>query len=129
MLAKVIKQMLIADVPIGLLQSSGIDSTLIALLTQSTITSYTTQFDEASHDESHLARKISSLTHHAWQSVYLDQTHSIVSDFYKVAHHVDGQLADSSCLAHDALTRAASHNVTVAIAGDGADEIFAGYPT
>ncbi|MCW8397218.1 asparagine synthase (glutamine-hydrolyzing) [Legionella sp. PATHC038] len=129
LLSQVINQMLVADVPIGLLQSSGIDSTLIALLTKSEVISYTAQFNETSHDESILAQKIATFTNHPWRSVSVDQTSQIINDFHRVSHHVDGQLADSSCLAHFALSREASNHVTVAIAGDGADEIFAGYST
>ncbi|VEB34457.1 asparagine synthase (glutamine-hydrolyzing) [Legionella cherrii] len=129
LLSQVINQMLVADVPIGLLQSSGIDSTLIALLTKSEVISYTAQFNETSHDESILAQKIATLTNHPWRPVSVDQTSQILNDFHRVSHHVDGQLADSSCLAHFALSREASNHVKVAIAGDGADEIFAGYST
>ncbi|CAM2868140.1 asparagine synthase [Legionella steigerwaltii] len=129
LLSQVINQMLVADVPIGLLQSSGIDSSLIALLTQSEVISYTAQFNEASHDESILAQKIANFTKHPWRAVSVDQASHMINDFYLVSHHVDGQLADSSCFAHFALSREASNHVTVAIAGDGADEIFAGYST
>jgi len=121
--------MLVSDVPLGLLLSSGIDSSLIALTMKNPVTCYTTSFSEKDFDESLNAKNIASLAGHSWISEQASGESSVVDDFYSVAHAVDGQLADSSCLAHYSLSRLVSRQVKVALAGDGADEFFGGYPT
>lgn len=122
-------EMLISDVPIGLLLSSGIDSATLAMLLDGDAPSFTAAFDERSHDESDAARRIAAAAGNQWSSVPVDRGTGVAQDFLAVAQAVDGQLADSSCLAHFALCRAVRREVVVALAGDGADEFFGGYPT
>ena len=121
--------MLVSEVPLGILLSSGIDSSLIAFTIKNPVTCYTTSFGEKDFDESLNAKNIASLAGHSWLSEQVSGESSAVDDFYSVAHAVDGQLADSSCLAHYSLSRLVSRQVKVALAGDGADEFFGGYPT
>ena len=128
-LGDVCSDMLVSDVPVGILLSSGIDSSLIALTTKNPLTCYTKSFGEKDFDESLNARDIARLAGHGWLSEQETEESSAVDDFYSVAHAVDGQLADSSCLAHYSLSRLVSRQVKVALAGDGADEFFGGYPT
>ncbi len=128
-LRKVSAEMLISDVPIGLLLSSGIDSATLAMLLDGDVPSFTAAFEECSHDESDAARRIAKAAGNRWFTVPVDQGTGVAQDFFAVAHAVDGQLADSSCLAHFALCRAVRREVVVALAGDGADEFFGGYPT
>ncbi|MEO0443891.1 MAG: asparagine synthase (glutamine-hydrolyzing) [Pseudomonadota bacterium] len=125
----VCSDMLISDVPLGLLLSSGIDSSLIALTVNSPLTCYTASFDQKVFDESAAAEVLAKTAGHHWISEPVASGHSVVDDFYAIAHAVDGQLADSSCLAHYALSRSVRQKFKVALAGDGADEFFGGYPT
>lgn len=123
------KQMLVSDVPVGLMLSSGIDSATLAMLLPGSVPCFTAAFDERSHDETDAARSIAEASRNAWSAVPVAGGAGLIEDFESIAMHVDGQLADSSCLAHFALSRAIRERVTVALAGDGADEFFGGYPT
>ena len=128
-LKEVTSDMLVSDVPVGLLLSGGIDSSLLAMTLRGDAPSYTASFAEPTHDESSAARSVARLAGSSWMSVSVDKGREVADDFVRVALAVDGQLADSSCLAHFALCREVRRHVTVALAGDGADEFYAGYPT
>jgi asparagine synthase (glutamine-hydrolysing) len=128
-LLEVTSEMTISDVPIGLLLSGGIDSALLALTLGNKMPCYTACFEERSHDEAAAARAIASVAGSPWKAVPVGNSSGTVEDFVAAALSVDGQLADSSCLAHYALCRAVRREVKVALAGDGADEFFGGYPT
>jgi asparagine synthase (glutamine-hydrolysing) len=128
-LGTVCAEMLAADVPVGLLQSSGVDSALLAFSVRRDIPSFTATFEEVSHNEAHAAQRLAALAGHPWHPVPVDSHNDLADVFRHVALAVDGQLADSSCLAHYLLSGAVRREVTVALAGDGADEFFAGYPT
>jgi asparagine synthase (glutamine-hydrolysing) len=128
-LGTVCEEMLAADVPVGLLQSSGVDSALLAFTVSGDVPSFTATFAERSHDETEGARRLAAASGHCWHAVPVDNANDLAEIFRRVALAVDGQLADSSCLAHYLLSQAVRRKVTVALAGDGADEFFAGYPT
>ena len=128
-LRTVCAQMRVADVPLGLLQSSGIDSALLAMELDRSVPCFTATFAERSHDEADAAARIAAGAGHPWHAVPVDAQAGLADDFVAVAAQVDGQLADSSCLAHYVLSRAVRRRTTVALAGDGADEFFGGYPT
>lgn len=129
-LEKSCSDLLLSDVPVGLMLSSGIDSALIALLLRDhSIPAYTARFDDASFDEGSGAQHIAAEAGHPWHPIAADGAAGIARDFEAVAVAVDGELADSSALAHYAVCRALRAQVTVALAGDGADEFFGGYDT
>lgn len=128
-LSTICNEMLASDVPVGLLQSSGIDSALLAFSVPRSIPCFTAIFAEKSHNEAAAAERLAILSGHSWHTVSVDDDVSLVDTFNKVALAVDGQLADSSCLAHYLLSRTVRKEVKVALAGDGADEFFGGYPT
>lgn len=129
LLTRVCKDMRISDVTVGLLLSSGVDSALIAMSAGSDLPCYTAAFDDRSHDESDDAARIAQRSGHPWTLVPVAQGADLVDDFLAMVEHVDGQLADSSALAHYAISRAVRREVKVVLAGDGADEFFGGYPT
>lgn len=118
-----------SDVPMGLMLSSGIDSTVIALSGAPGLPCFTASFREASHDESAAAQRVAALSGNEWSQVTVDDQTDLAGDFEAMVHHLDGQLADSSALAHFGISRAIAQKVKVALAGDGADEFFGGYPT
>lgn len=128
-LTQVTMQMRVADVPTGLLLSSGIDSAVLAFLAPSALPCYTAAFNEQSHDESHDASQIATLSRNVWHRIPVADGTQLTADFEAMVDHVDGQLADSSALALFAISRAIGARLKVALAGDGADEFFAGYPT
>ncbi len=128
-LSTVCEQMRVADVPAGLLLSSGIDSALLATMARASLPCYTAWFEERSHDECADAERIAKFTGNPWSRVRVAGDTSLAEDFLHMVEHVDGQLADSSALAHFSVSRAVRREVKVALAGDGADEFFGGYPT
>lgn len=129
-LRKVVSDMLISDVPIGVLQSGGIDSTLITTsLAERDVPLFTAKFSNASHDEAHLAARVANASRQPHNLVPIDSGNDAALTFQEMVRACDGQLADSSSFAVLLLSRAIRRQVTVALSGDGADEFFAGYQT
>lgn len=127
---RVVQDQLVSDVPVGVLQSGGIDSSLVTLSLPKDIQAplYCATFAEKSHDESETA---SALAKAAGRSLTLVPTvmENAEADFASVVHHSDGQLADSSALPTYLVCRAIGKAARVALSGDGGDEFFAGYQT
>lgn len=121
----------IADVPLGVLLSGGLDSSLIAYyLTRQkhNVKSFSISFSEASFDESKYAKEVASLlgtTHH--EETFSSQ--KMLDIFSKVTEKMDEPLADPSLFPTYAVSNLARKHVKVALSGDGGDELFAGYPT
>lgn len=120
-----------ADVPVGVFLSGGIDSSLVAALAAKhhpRIETFSIAFREKSFDESSHARLVAKhigSTHH---EELLDA--SSLSDILpRVVDHLAEPFADHSIVPTYTLARLARRNVTVALGGDGGDELFLGYPT
>ena len=129
-LKTVASDMLISDVPLGVLQSGGIDSTLVTMALQgSEVPLFTASFAGASHDESALAAQVASTSGQRHHLVPIEAEGDATATFRDMVRACDGQLADSSSYAVLLLSRAIRRHVTVALSGDGADEFFGGYPT
>jgi len=124
-----VRDRLIADVPVGVFLSGGIDSSLVAALVGKHapgLTAFTVRMTEASYDETPAARALAQSLHLAHEVIDLDDA-TIVRAFRAVLEKMDEPFADASILPAWALCRAARQRVTVALGGDGADELFAGY--
>lgn len=127
---RVCRNMLVSDVPVGILQSAGIDSSLISLtLNDPTIPLFTASFSHGDYDESTAAQGVAAQVGSCWVPVPADQVIGLEEDLRRVIWHFDGQVADSSGLAFYRLAREMRRHITVALSGDGADEFFAGYET
>ncbi len=131
LLAQSVKRRLIADVPVGTFLSGGIDSSLLSVLAAKIIgvdrlKTFSIGFDEPSFDESAYSRLVSSLigSEHHEQRFGVDTLLPIVND---LRGQLCEPLADSSLLPTWLVSRTAREHVTVALGGDGADELFAGY--
>ncbi len=128
---QVVDDLLISDVPVGLLLSGGIDSALVAaaLDRKDGLKAYTARFDDALFDETSLSA--ASANHAGMDQVFvsLDLAGDLETKFLDVVAKSDGQLADSSSLAFYSLCQHARGEVPVLLTGDGADEFFAGYET
>jgi asparagine synthase (glutamine-hydrolysing) len=121
---------LLSDVPLGAFLSGGIDSTTVVayMVETSTAPVVTTSvgFDEKRYDELEHAEIVArhlGCRHHP-QVVSPD----IVDLLPRLAWHFDEPFADSSAVPTYYVSKAARNLVTVALSGDGGDELWAGYP-
>ena len=125
-----VQQRMIADVPLGTFLSGGIDSSVItAIAAQNTkhLNSFSIGFkDEPLFDETEhamlLAKKYK--TNH---TVFQLSNKDLFANLQQVLDYTDEPFADSSALAVNILSMHTKEHVTVALSGDGADELFAGY--
>jgi len=122
---------LIADVPVGVLLSGGVDSSVLtALAAQESgerVRTFSIGFKEKSFDELDLARKVAHRydTDHHELVVEPDATEL----FPKLIEAFDEPLADSSALPTFLVAELASQHVKVVLSGEGGDELFGGYET
>jgi asparagine synthase (glutamine-hydrolysing) len=122
---------LISDVPTGVFLSGGIDSSLITAIAARKVSgklnTFSIGFEESSHNEAGYAKKVAEITgtaHHELILSYKDAINLIMDDFFTAYKE---PLADSSCIPTMILTKFAKQNVTVALSGEGGDELFFGY--
>lgn len=126
-----VERRLMADVPLGAFLSGGIDSTtVVALLTRhrpaAEIKTFCIGFNEPGFDESTYADEVARYlgTDHATWRFGVDEFRS---EAPRIARMLDEPLADPSLLPYSMLCEAARREVTVALGGDGGDELLAGY--
>jgi asparagine synthase (glutamine-hydrolysing) len=122
---------LAADVPVGCFLSGGIDSSAVtatAARQRSGIRTFSVGYAEGPHDERRFARLVAEryATQHEELVVSAADALALVPG---VGALMDEPLADMSFVPLHLLARAARRSVTVALTGDGGDELFAGYPT
>ncbi|MEO1085905.1 MAG: asparagine synthase (glutamine-hydrolyzing), partial [Acidobacteriota bacterium] len=119
-----------SDVPIGCFLSGGVDSTLVTGLAagqQPGLLSFTVGFGDPRFDESAVARRTAErfgTRHHEEQ---VDASTFSPDALRELVRYMDEPFGDSSFLPTYWLSRAARRHVTVALSGDGGDELFAGY--
>ena len=133
LLGRAVERRLIADVPLGFFLSGGIDSTAIVALAArhlpaAAMKTFTIGFSEPSYDESGFARSAAERygTDHRVRTLDLDTAIGLLPDLFA---RLDDPIADPSLLPTHLLSRFAREQVTVALSGDGGDELFAGYDT
>lgn len=123
---------LMSDVPLGVFLSGGIDSSAVAWYAQQCSTrridTFSIGFEEASYDESDHARLVADRIGSAHHVEILRQRDSLdlIPELYA---KLDEPFADASLIPTHLLSRFARKHVTVALGGDGSDELLAGYPT
>jgi asparagine synthase (glutamine-hydrolysing) len=126
-----VKRRLIADVPLGAFLSGGIDSSIIVALMARNSSRPVQTFsigykDLPSFDETNYAREVARFNgtdHHEFKLGHRD----ILDAFPHVLENVDEPFADSSSVPTYIVSRETRRHVTVALSGDGGDELFAGY--
>lgn len=124
---------LVSDVPLGVFLSGGIDSSsIVGMMARhrqgKDIKTFSIGFEEKSFDESEYASQIAKHfnTDHHHQTLTPKKLIEILPE---VTNFMDEPFADASIIPTYLLSKFTREHVTVALGGDGSDELFAGYPT
>jgi asparagine synthase (glutamine-hydrolysing) len=131
LLADSVRMRLVSDVPLGVLLSGGIDSSLVTALavrcSPETVKTFSIAFAEGSFDESQYARRVAQFlgTDHHEERFSATLAANLVGE---IGAWMDEPMSDPSLVPTYLLSRFTRKHVTVALGGDGGDEIFAGYP-
>jgi len=121
------------DVDFGVFLSGGVDSSLVAALARvlhprRTLPGYCVRFGEDSFDEGSFAEEIARSLHMELVSEWV-QPEAVPASLAELVRDVGEPLADPAWLPTALLARRARREVTMALVGEGADELFGGYPT
>jgi asparagine synthase (glutamine-hydrolysing) len=131
LLADSVRLRLIADVPVGVMLSGGIDSSLVTAMaaraSSRPVKTFTISFPGyGAFDESPHARLVAS--HFATEHIELALEPATVDLLPALARQYDEPIADSSMVPTHLVSRLIRREATVALGGDGGDELFGGYP-
>jgi asparagine synthase (glutamine-hydrolysing) len=120
---------LISDVPLGAFLSGGVDSSGVvarmAGMMEEPVKTFSVGFAIEGYDETEYAETVAQLYRTDHQTFMMD--HGLVRELPRLVWHYGEPYADSSALVTFALAREIRKHVTVALTGDGGDEIFLGY--
>lgn len=125
-----VRRRLVSDVPLGAFLSGGVDSSaVVALMAQECtdpVKTFSIGFTEESYDESPFAQKVADKWHtdHRVEILSALQTGELLPDIVGMQ---DEPMADPSIVPTYLLSRMTRNHVTVALSGDGGDELFGGY--
>ena len=124
-----VKRRMVADVPVGILLSGGLDSSAItaaACRHGDQVKTFTIGFERDDFDESAFAARVARMlgTEHHTNIADLASVRNAIPG---ILDRLDDPLGDSSLIPTAMLCKVAREKVTVALAGDGSDELFAGY--
>jgi len=130
-LTEAVRRRLVSDVPLGAFLSGGIDSSLVvALMRQAhgdTVRTFTVGFSVPKWNEAPAAKRIAEHLGTQHEEFYLSEE-NILDAARTIGEHYDEPFADESSIPTLALSRMTRNHVTVALSGDGGDELFCGYP-
>ena len=131
LLSDAVRMRLVSDVPLGILLSGGIDSSTVAAFATHHATervkTFSIGFEEDSFDESKYARQVAKHlnTEHYEDKLSAATAGDLISE---IGEWLDEPMSDGSLIPTFLLARFVRKYVTVALGGDGGDELFAGYP-
>jgi asparagine synthase (glutamine-hydrolysing) len=122
-----------ADVPIGVLTSGGLDSSLITSLAArelgpDTVTTFCARFTAPSYDEGEWARRCATFTRTRHVEVICGDK-ELCDALWEITERCAEPVSDPAVLPTLVVARAAQAYVRVVLTGEGADELFGGYPT
>ncbi len=131
LLLNAVRKQLVADVPLGILLSGGLDSSLVtamaARVSSRPVKTFTVVFPgQGLYDEGPFARKVAS--HFGTEHHELIGESARPEIMFALARQYDEPIADSSMVPTYLLSRVIREHATVALGGDGGDELFGGYP-
>ncbi|HTR90021.1 MAG TPA: asparagine synthase (glutamine-hydrolyzing), partial [Solirubrobacteraceae bacterium] len=129
--ARSVRTRLIADVPVGVFLSGGVDSALVAAVaareSSKRLRTFTVGYDTGSVDETRRAREVAARLGSEHHEVTLTQA-DVAARAPALLAALDQPLADRALVPLHALCEFARPRVTVALGGEGSDELFGGYP-
>ncbi len=129
LLEDVVRRQLVADVPVGILLSGGLDSSLVTAMaarTSTRVKTFTIGFPGAGAlDETEHARLIAR--HFATEHLELMADPATADLLPRLAHQYDEPMVDSSMIPTFLVSQLVRQHCTVALGGDGGDELFGGY--
>lgn len=130
LLDRAVQARMVSDVPLGVFLSGGIDSSIVAGLMAShssqPVQTFSIGFTEASYDESRYAR-IAAQAFHTDHHERILSAAECADELPGLVRRMDTPMADASCAPTWLLSGLSREHVTVALGGDGADELWAGY--
>jgi len=133
-LDETIRSQLVADVPVGVFLSGGIDSSTVAAYaaravhaTGERLKTFSIGFDDPAYDESSLAREVARHLGTDHRELRLSAGEFELATLDRILDHVGQPLGDTSCIPTLAVCELAARDVKVALSGDGGDELFGGY--
>jgi asparagine synthase (glutamine-hydrolysing) len=127
-----VRESLVADVPVGVYLSGGVDSSLLTAMTRrehpgQVLHTFGASFDDARYDESSWARRVARAvgsTHHE----VVVTADDFLNNWARLSWYRDGPLSEPADVAIFRLAQLAREQVKVVLSGEGSDELFAGYP-
>jgi asparagine synthase (glutamine-hydrolysing) len=126
-----VRSHLVSDVPVGVLLSGGVDSSTIAALAArhaGRIETFSVVHNDPAYDERDAARAVANAIGSRHHEIEFSDAPLSQDELDLLVDHHGDPFADSSSLAVLRLSREMRRHVTVALSGDGGDEVFAGYP-
>ena len=131
LLDRAVKRRLLADVPVGVFLSGGIDSSAVTAFAsrhvqEGRLKTFSIGFQQKTFDETEFARRVSRefRTDHQTETLSMGRALEVIDD---CLDRLDEPMGDSSLLPTYLVSGLARRHVTVALGGDGGDELFAGY--
>ena len=122
-----VQKRLISDVPLGTFLSGGIDSSVISTIASRYVDGLQTFSigfkDNPFIDETYYARLVANKIHSQHTEIQIDNA-KLEESLFEILNNIDEPFADSSSIAVHVLCKYVKPHVTVALSGDGADEIF-----
>lgn len=124
-ISECVQRQVVSDVPLGAFLSGGVDSSTVVSAMGKPATTFSIGFDDQTYNELQYARTVAS--HLGVNHVDASASPEVLDLFDDLMYFLDDPLADSSIFPTFLVSRLAREHVTVALSGDGGDELFGGY--